>query len=779
MASVLALTEDKMLMTISQKHLVLFDNSEMLEPRHVFALSHYNVDIHAGGDAIPEGELWIKRNCIRLWRKQSLKDTAGIVLPIFLFSDNCSEKEDFYHALLHNVEAESTQDGPPPAPQPFETEDMMRLIRQIHLSDEHIHTRYLNAILGRLFLALYKTQDIEDLIRAKIEKKISRVAKPNFITSIALTHVDMGHAAPSIANPKLKEMTVDGALTIECDIKYTGHFTIVVAAIARIELGSRFKPREVTLVLRGILKKLEGHLLVKIKPPPSNRLWIAFETVPKMDLALEPVVSSRQITYGVILRAMESRIREVIAETLVSPNFDDIPFKDTFQQHVRGGIWKRDDVKIETPSHSVLSSDESALLSGDSNSIVDLQIDKTLEGHPSAEESDSPSGSPVIRPETPKADISLVVPSTDSPIRSSAAHKPRAMRTSSFAYAANPVVNVESANVDSANRAPRSGKARHDATSSMKILADRSPEASPTTSPSGSLSRDSHLSGLKFDSNSSKEKPIPNHHRSTSLSGTASSGIDVNVLGDSLLSVEDPSITISGSTTPTKRSNADRARSIVPSAETRKSINQSVGSAAAAAKTWGWGVLQRQNMPKLGQKSHDSRKPVTSPDQPIGRGHPLPPPGMPLPRPSSIDNNWPTTGLGSYKRKPVGSSAPSSSLGALQAAAKAAGQKKESKATSEAEYTSEEWAENEEAEQNTHLPHYDQSDMHAAEAEQKATKADIDIQSQRAEEVDVVEKLNFQRRSHRRNDSDIINPFEEEPSSTSLSGFSASIASSP
>ncbi|EKG11563.1 hypothetical protein MPH_11056 [Macrophomina phaseolina MS6] len=94
------------------------------------------------------------------------------------------------------------------------------------------------------------------------------------------------------------------------------------------------------MVLAGILKKLEGHVLIRVKPPPSNRLWVTFEFPPKMEMTIEPIVSSRQITYGMILRTIENRIREVVAETLVLPNWDDMPFFDTIAQPLRGGIWE-------------------------------------------------------------------------------------------------------------------------------------------------------------------------------------------------------------------------------------------------------------------------------------------------------------------------------------------------------------------------------------------------------------------------------------------------------
>lgn len=251
-------------------------------------------------------------------KKPVLSKDGQASAPFYLFSDNCSEKEDFYHALLHNQKQLADEQPDLPTPLLFETDDMIKLIRYLHVSEENSQTRWLNALFGRLFLALYKTSEVEEFIRRKITKKMARVAKPAFITSLRLDKVEMGNSAPFFSNTKLREMTVDGALTLEADVRYTGNFKAVIAAVARIELGSRFKPREVNMILAGVLKKLEGHILLKVKPPPSNRLWISFETMPRLDISLEPIVSSRQITYGVILRALISRIREVFGETLVS-----------------------------------------------------------------------------------------------------------------------------------------------------------------------------------------------------------------------------------------------------------------------------------------------------------------------------------------------------------------------------------------------------------------------------------------------------------------------------
>ena len=253
---------------------MLYDDEEQLEVRHVISLVHYIVSIFAGGDAIPEGELWIKRNCIRLVPRNSTS-AADNATSFYLFSDNCSEKEDFYHAMLRSQETQGDwKDMPsvPPSPLKFDPKDLIKLVQQLHASEENLHTRWINALIGRLFLAMYKTKHIERYIWTKVTKKIDRVQKPSLISSIKVQKLDMGTLPPFLTNPKLKELTVDGDLTVEADVSYKGNFQIDISAVARIELGSRFKPREVTFILATILKSLEGHILSMQHPPPRKRV---------------------------------------------------------------------------------------------------------------------------------------------------------------------------------------------------------------------------------------------------------------------------------------------------------------------------------------------------------------------------------------------------------------------------------------------------------------------------------------------------------------------------
>ncbi|KAI7421905.1 hypothetical protein KC332_g27 [Hortaea werneckii] len=330
-------------MVLRHGHLMLYDSAAQLEVRHVISLAHHSVSLSEGesldgdGDEImKDADLFIKRTAIVLspiHAPNVQQQVAGArPKPFFLFSSNCSEKEDFYHALL------STRD-PPPVPQLLLPEQVIKLQSTLHSSSLTAETRAFNALVGRIFLGIHRTTFLETLIRTKIERKIARVQKPAFIASLDVKSISLGNAAPVLSNPKLADINIAGDMTLAFDVRYNGGIHVVIAAVAKIDLGSRFKTRTVDLVLSTSLQRLSGHMLLRVKAPPSNRIWFCFETMPDMEIKVEPIVSTRQITYAFILRAIEDRIRSVVGETLVKPNWDDIPFYDTSCQSVRGGIW--------------------------------------------------------------------------------------------------------------------------------------------------------------------------------------------------------------------------------------------------------------------------------------------------------------------------------------------------------------------------------------------------------------------------------------------------------
>ncbi|KAI9715896.1 MAG: hypothetical protein M1812_005716 [Candelaria pacifica] len=638
-------------------HLMLYDDSEQLEVRHVISLEHHDVSIYAGGGDIPEGELWIKRNAIRLSRKPDVQEITTNTKPFFLFSENCSEKEDFYFALLSN---QDHKPGGAPIPQEFDVKHIIALVQRLHSSEEHLQTRWINGLVGRVFLALYRTQDIQSFIRMKITKKIARVKKPAFLSQIVIQKIDMGEGAPYITNPRLRDLTVDGDCCVEADVSYSGNFRIEIGTTARIELGSRFKAREVNLVLAAVLKRMDGHVLIRIKPPPSNRAWIAFETMPKMEMSIEPIVSSRQITYTFILRAIESRIREVIAETLVLPHWDDSPFADTSKQQFRGGLWAKDKQAqappdLTTESIDIAASEEvDGVLGAENESLPPSPTmlgskEKTMSMPALSESLTAPlplrkaADSPRSRTESRDSASSSSVDVKQPP------DKPRAMRSNSFASAATPVVTMDTGTVDAIRN--RSMGEKRDATSAMIAISSRSRPTSPTSSatdfaaapalPTTKTSRSSVSS--KDDDSIAESLSQPEASRPENGSSLSSpSSLVENTKKPMIAFGNDP------------KHIGDSIRSLAHSTSTpleKRQSNASIGSATAAAKKWGWGMLNR-NVDTKGANDHSEAPPRPgTPTHPIGRGRPLPPPGTPLPPPEK--RNSKNGSISITKKKPL------------------------------------------------------------------------------------------------------------------------------
>jgi hypothetical protein len=555
---------------------------------------------------------------LRLTQKLA-PDSATEAKTFYMFSDNCSEKEDFFHAMLQAQEHHQDQAArnPPPVPLKFETPDLVKLVQQLHASEENLHTRWINALIGRVFLALYKTPEIKNFIATKITKKIARVPKPALISSVQLRKIDMGTLPPFITNPKLKELTVDGDLIVEADVSYKGNFKLEIEAIARIDLGQRFKVREVTLVLASILKRLDGHILLRIKPPPSNRLWMTFETPPRIELSVEPIVSSRQITYGVVLRAIESRIREVVNETLVLPNWDDMPFTDTIAQVIRGGIWEGEskgkeelDVKVEDTSGLDSATVELDKLDDKADSIHShLSVPSSFES---------------------TDEVGLGV--TSSTDWKSTPMKYRSLRSSpSIREGAN--TSTETLEPSSRSPLPPTTPLGSPMRSNTVDLGTMSPDPSaedfsvPTLWAESSHSAPNLETGSSHARSKSKEDLTPQQIATAAAAAANAHTTKKQTLNQSLNSATNAARNwLAAKQNQGPASNAARRKN--------STADQTIHATGVQAKD-GDTTAEANNQPPAMSRSHTG---------PIGRGQPLPPPGTPLPPPPRPDKR-PTWGV--------------------------------------------------------------------------------------------------------------------------------------
>ena len=651
-------------------HLMLYDSPAELEVRHVISMAHHSVSLTDGdGDDenMLEPDLFIKRTAIVL--KPHASSASGDVTqgthsqpkPFYLFSSNCSEKEDFYHAL---VAAQPKS----PVPQPLDSASSIKLQSSIHSNSLTPETRALNALVNRIFLALHRTPFLEDLVRDKIEKKISRVAKPAFISYVSVQSIDLGDAGPILSNLRLKDIHISGDMILSMDVKYTGGIKVVIAAVAKLDLGQRFKVRTVDLVLAGSLQRLQGRMLVRVKPPPSNRLWFCFENMPDMEIKVEPIVSSRQITYNFILRQIENRIREVFGETLVKPNWDDVPFFDTHKQTYRGGIWQPDPEPTEEQGTGQAEPSEKDMLSARNEKTMSMP---NLPNSGGGSATTSGAQTPVTVDQSGEHIQSLKHRSaTALPSQSAQAAAEKAtniskgLRSPSFTtpLPSTPSVAIDGSNIDAVRgiESPPPAKrwigrstqpaAKRDAVDAVREVKDRSTRKDDNTAPrSPGMSASTAVAEGGDDDEPALLSIEPNEleaERRGSAGSKSSGSLHPNVSDTALPLPRTPSYeslprTDTASSTQSSQTSQPRG----------KALFAATAAATSAARQWTLNAVANRKQGQPIFRPPSSHKP--GPQEPVGRGQPLPPIGQPLPGPKTSLWGGSAFAGGSVKRKPV------------------------------------------------------------------------------------------------------------------------------
>lgn len=317
-----------------------------------------------------ETSLFTKKTCIAIFRKgianvgpdghltfnrRDSDPSKKHLDEFFIYVGNNVEKEDWYFSLIRASDATSDaventllNSDISAKTAHFKTRDVLTLIQTLNSTEGQLTTKWLNALLGRLFLGVQQTESLSLYLRDRLYKKLTKINKPGFLDDFIIESVDVGTAAPFFTNPHLKELTVDGLTRIGFNVLYRGGLSFIVSTKVNINLSSRFKKREVRIELKMTVKELSGPMVLLIKPPPTDRIWYAFETEPHLDLDVEPVVSARQLSYNMITNVIKSKFKEAIKESLVLPFMDDISFYKTSQELYRGGIWDKYNVHFPT-----------------------------------------------------------------------------------------------------------------------------------------------------------------------------------------------------------------------------------------------------------------------------------------------------------------------------------------------------------------------------------------------------------------------------------------------
>ena len=302
--------------------LFMYENEDMTVCNGVAAVDDCEIDIYP--PILNREEYFLKEFPIRILSRQgSVMSRSN---QIYLYFPSATDKEDWFVNLCRasNFDKKWRRD----VPQFMAASTaayMSKLIRNVKSPSLDQSTQWLNALIGRIFYNVHLSTPMEEMMKAKFKRKTARMKRPFFVGDITLMGVEFGTAVPMISNPQLHSMNEDGEILFSCDLLYSGGFRLQIATNVKVE-NPLYKNKSlvVDLVLSVLVKKVSGRVLFRTKPPPSDRLWYGFYTLPQLDLEMEPVVSSKAVKWSLITQLIQKRIHEMCMENIVLPNMDDL-----------------------------------------------------------------------------------------------------------------------------------------------------------------------------------------------------------------------------------------------------------------------------------------------------------------------------------------------------------------------------------------------------------------------------------------------------------------------
>lgn len=367
--------------------LYLYDSERQLDCQGVIQVDQHKVTMHPPG--LKDPELFTRPHLIKLTHMQHNDQ------HYYINCNRCIDKEDWFLALRHAAynNTITTHD--------VDQQIALRhLINTIHSNEHHFQTQWFNAMLGRIFCGVYKTDNIRAFLYNKLISKLDKInaRRPPFLGEITVRSVHPGHAQPYITQPRLLSLTPSGELTAEAYMQYEGGIRFEIETVLQWRYSDHLPPLKIDLVLAITLRSLQGRFLLKIKEPPTNRFWYGFYELPKMEWGVEPLVWERRVGYSVVVKAIQNKIDELVMENIVLPNMDDITFFPT--ENADGGIF------LPTTKPATTTSSSSTTTSSTSTTTTALE----------EKEDNSNGNKPKLRrAATTKETVTITPPSPRSP----------------------------------------------------------------------------------------------------------------------------------------------------------------------------------------------------------------------------------------------------------------------------------------------------------------------------------------------------------------------------
>lgn len=142
--------------------------------------------------------------------------------------------------------------------------------------------------------------------------------------SIAITAPEPKPKVEKTSNAALPESSTSKSALLRIADKVLHSRIVRKAAQTRLGQHVTEKMNNWKLVLIVKVTSLKGKLLVNMAPPPTDRIWYGFKTMPRMTMIPTPKVGSKMFNYHMIMEWIDKKLRKEFEKRLVWPNMEDL-----------------------------------------------------------------------------------------------------------------------------------------------------------------------------------------------------------------------------------------------------------------------------------------------------------------------------------------------------------------------------------------------------------------------------------------------------------------------
>lgn len=259
-------------------------------------------------------------------------------------------------------------------------------------------TQWINVLIGRIFHDFLTHREWADVVRDRIQKKLSKIKVPFFMEELMVTDINLGTQLPYIRRTS-EAVSDERGVWVDLDVTYNGAFYMTLTTklnLMRLKRSQTEEMQSIThdntdeesavssdeedpdraessyiskdpssasagtgkkildlvdkiaqskyfqqatenryikrkmeemsntpLVLTVEITHLVGTLALNVPPPPTDRIWYGFRTLPKMQLVARPKLGEKEVTIARVTERIEKMLFLEFQRLLVMPNMDD------------------------------------------------------------------------------------------------------------------------------------------------------------------------------------------------------------------------------------------------------------------------------------------------------------------------------------------------------------------------------------------------------------------------------------------------------------------------